>query len=88
MMKKDQRKKEQDFKTAKILAMFFRFFGCAVTLYFAFQSVLVIFSSYEKNQTSGIVIFVILTVFFVYLAIVFCRQGIHASKAKKVDDLP
>ncbi|UFT99879.1 hypothetical protein KO561_02645 [Radiobacillus kanasensis] len=83
-----QRNREQNFKAVKILAMFFRFFGCAISAYFTFQSVLQFFTSYEKNQTIGVVIFIILSVFFLYLTIFLGRQAIQASKAKKIAELP
>ncbi|MGJ7921756.1 hypothetical protein [Neobacillus sp. LXY-4] len=88
MSKKRQRNNERDFKTFRLLEIFSRFFGCVVTTYFGYKSILKIFSTYEKNQTFGLVIFLALSILFIYLGIALFRQGIQAVKAKKMADLP
>lgn len=88
MSKKRQRNNERDFKTFRFLEIFSRFFGCVVTAYFGYKSILKIFIAYEKNQTFGLVIFPALSTLFIYLAIALFRQGIQAVNAKKMADLP
>lgn len=88
MSKKGQRNNERDFKTFRFLEIFSRFFGCVVTAYFGYKSILKIFIAYEKKQTFGLVIFPALSTLFIYLAIALFRQGIQAVNAKKMADLP
>lgn len=88
MSKKRQRNNVRDFKTFRFLEIFSRFFGCVVTAYFGYKSILKIFTAYEKNQTVGLIIFLIFSTIFIYLAIALFRQGIQAVKAKKIADLP
>jgi phosphoglycerol transferase MdoB-like AlkP superfamily enzyme len=88
MSKKRQRKNERDFKTFRLIEISSRFLGSVITACFGISSILKISSTYEKNQTFGLVIFLVLSTVFIYLAIALFKQGIQAIRAKRMADLP
>lgn len=85
---KKRRNKEKDFRLAKYIFTFGCFFGAAATGYFLYETIVLSIATFKENQTFEFVIFLLLSLFLVYLTITLAKQGIQTAKAKNVRELP
>lgn len=87
MSKPKKQKKNKTFKQAKYYLMTFRFGGSLICAYFVFKCIFDTITFYQEGKTSGVVIFLLFTLMFIYFTISLLLDGLRAAKAKKPGEL-